>query len=575
MTLSLPIDRSEYGSAWADSLAGLLVRLHENQGGNPQHTLRIAGLTRDICMALDGGHSCLDKPHLGKVAFYRSPVIVSADQALQRIAPLVLEQNRLYLYRYWFDEYQLAEAIQQLNRAIPVTLSRDEIQHICAQTHSAQQQAIEVALGQGLAIITGGPGTGKTFTLVRILMALLQQNPQLNVALAAPTGKAAARMQEALRNSLEQTPLAADLLSVLPNTAFTLHRLLGMGHGTQAKFNRSQPLPYDLVIVDEASMIDLRMATQLLSAIAPTARLILLGDANQLAAVEAGAVLAEISKARSLKHSCVQLTESQRFGSDSGIGQLASAMCDGNIEKTNQVLKRGLADVQYRPLETPEPLAQKLFQPYSPLVEALKTQQPITDILKAFDQYRVLCALREGNYGVFSINQRLSVLLQRALLLPEDSSNVWFHGRPVMVTQNDYTLGVFNGDIGITLEESDGFYVYFPARDGDPMRVSAARLAHSETALALTIHKSQGSEFKQVAVVLPKEDTAILTRELLYTGITRAKSVVSIWGLSSLIDKAVQRKTQRASGLQAKLDSESHYDEGMIDDAEAYMDTFD
>jgi exodeoxyribonuclease V alpha subunit len=406
-------------------------------------------------------------------------------------------------------------------------------------------------------------------------MALLQQNPQLNVALAAPTGKAAARMQEALRNSLEQTPLAADLLSVLPNTAFTLHRLLGMGHGTQAKFNRSQPLPYDLVIVDEASMIDLRMATQLLSAIAPTARLILLGDANQLAAVEAGAVLAEISKARSLKHSCVQLTESQRFGSDSGIGQLASAMCDGNIEKTNQVLKRGLADVQYRPLEAPESLAQKLFQAYLPLVEALKTQQPITDILKAFDQYRVLCALREGNYGVFSINQRLSVLLQRALLLPEDSSNVWFHGRPVMVTQNDYTLGVFNGDIGITLEESDGFYVYFPARDGDPMRVSAARLAHGETALALTIHKSQGSEFKQVAVVLPKEDTAILTRELLYTGITRAKSVVSIWGLSSLIDKAVQRKTQRASGLQAKLDSESHYDEGMIDDAEAYMDTFD
>ena len=162
--------------------------------------------------------------------------------------------------------------------------------------------------------------------------------------------------------------------------------------------------------------------------------------------------------------------------------------------------------------------------------------------------------MREGNYGVFSINQRLSVLLQRALLLAEDSSNVWFHGRPVMVTQNDYTLGVFNGDIGITLEEDDGFYVYFPARDGEPMRVSAARLAHSETALALTIHKSQGSEFKQVAVVLPKEDTPILTRELLYTGITRAKSVVSIWGMTSLIEKAVQRKTQRASGLQAKLD---------------------
>jgi exodeoxyribonuclease V alpha subunit len=554
MTLKLPIDRSEYGSAWADSLASLLVRLHETQGGNPQHTLRIAGLTRDICMALDSGHSCLDKPHLEKIAFYRSPVIVPAHQALQRVAPLVLEQNRLYLYRYWFDEYQLAQAIQQLNRTIPVTLNREQINLICHKTHSAQQQAIEVALAQGLTIITGGPGTGKTFTLVRILMALLQQNPQLKVALAAPTGKAAARMQEALRNSLEQTPLAADLLSVLPNTAFTLHRLLGMGHGTQAKFNHQQPLAYDLVIVDEASMIDLRMATQLLSAIAPTARLILLGDANQLAAVEAGAVLAEISKAERLSQSSVQLTESQRFGSDSGIGQLATAICDGDIEKTHELLKRGLPDVLYHPLDVPDALAQKLFKPYLPLVAALKNQQAITDILKAFDQYRVLCALREGNYGVFSINQRLSVLLQRALLLAEDSSNVWFHGRPVMVTQNDYTLGVFNGDIGITLEEDDGFYVYFPARDGEPMRVSAARLAHSETALALTIHKSQGSEFKQVAVVLPKEDTPILTRELLYTGITRAKSVVSILGMTSLIEKAVQRKTQRASGLQAKLD---------------------
>lgn len=554
MTLKLPIDRSEYGSAWADSLASLLVRLHETQGGNPQHTLRIAGLTRDICMALDSGHSCLDKPHLEKIAFYRSPVIVPAQQALQRVAPLVLEQNRLYLYRYWFDEYQLAQAIQQLNRTIPVTLNREQINLICHQTHSAQQQAIEVALAQGLTIITGGPGTGKTFTLVRILMALLQQNPQLKVALAAPTGKAAARMQEALRNSLEQTPLAAELLSVLPNTAFTLHRLLGMGHGTQAKFNQQQSLAYDLVIVDEASMIDLRMATQLLSAIAPTARLILLGDANQLAAVEAGAVLAEISKAQRLSQSSVQLTESQRFGSDSGIGQLATAICDGDVKKTHELLKRGLPDVLYHPLDVPDALAQKLFKPYLPLVAAIKNQQAITDILKAFDQYRVLCALREGNYGVFSINQRLSVLLQRALLLAEDSSNVWFHGRPVMVTQNDYTLGVFNGDIGITLEEDDGFYVYFPARDGEPMRVSAARLAHSETALALTIHKSQGSEFKQVAVVLPKEDTPILTRELLYTGITRAKSVVSIWGMTLLIEKAVQRKTQRASGLQAKLD---------------------
>ncbi len=554
MTLQLPIERSEFGSPWADSLASLLVRLHEQQGGGLQHSVRIASLTREICAALDSGHSCLDNPRLEKIALYHSPVIVSAESALARVAPLVLEQSRLYLYRYWFDEYQLAQAIKRLNRTLAVSLNTQQLEQVCLGTLVLQAQAINVALQQGLTLITGGPGTGKTFTLVRILMALLQQNPHLNVALAAPTGKAAARMQEALRTSLAKTPLAAGLLSVLPNTAFTLHRLLGMGHGTKAKFNAQQPLPYDLIIVDEASMIDLRMAAQLFAAIAPTARLILLGDANQLAAVEAGAVLAEISTAQSLLSSSVQLTESQRFGQNSGIGQLAAAVCAGASDATLVLLKQGLTDVAYHALEQSETMAQKLFQGYLPLVAALQQQHSISETLTAFDRYRVLCAVREGSYGVVSINQRLSVLLQKALGLAEDPLKMWFHGRPVMVTQNDYTLGVFNGDIGITVEEDDGFYVYFPARDGEPMRVSAARLAHSETALALTIHKSQGSEFAHVAVVLPKDDTPILSRELIYTGITRAKTKISLWALEPLIAQAVQRKTQRASGLRAKLD---------------------
>lgn len=556
MSLQLPIERSEYGSPWADSLASLLVRLHEQLGGQSQHSVRIASLTRDLCSALDSGHSCLDNARLEKVAFYQSPVIVQAPYALERVAPLVLEHSRLYFYRYWWDEYQLAQAIRRLNRQLPVTLSEQQLQELCTGTHSAQAQAIRCALACGFSTITGGPGTGKTFTLVRILLALLQQNPQLKVALAAPTGKAAARMQEALRNSLAQTPLAADVLAVLPSTAFTLHRLLGMGHGTKPKFDVHNPLPYDLIIVDEASMIDLRMATQLLAAIAPDARLILLGDANQLAAVEAGAVLAEISKAESLKPSSVQLTESQRFGEHSGIGKLAAAVCAGDTSRTRAVLKAGLTDVLHSPLEQPDALAAKLFQGYAGLVAALAQYKPVAEVLKAFDDYRVLCAVREGAYGVFAVNQRLSLLLQRALQQPEDPLALWFHGRPVMVTQNDYALGVFNGDIGITFEEDDGFYVYFPARDGEPMRVAAARLAHSETALALTIHKSQGSEFKTVAVVLPKDDTPILSRELLYTGITRAKSVVQVWSLESLIDKAVERKTQRASGLQVKIDGE-------------------
>ncbi|HMU86974.1 MAG TPA: exodeoxyribonuclease V subunit alpha [Agitococcus sp.] len=549
--LHLPIQRSEFGSAWADSLATLLVQLHEGQGGNRQHSIRLAGYVRDLCAALDHGHSCLYSEFFDRLADYQSPIIVPVEQALQHIAPLVLEDKRLYLYRYWWDEYRLAQAIKQLNRHIPSTLADADLQQLSVGTHPQQAQAIKVALQSGFTLITGGPGTGKTFTLVRILIALLQQNSQLTVALAAPTGKAAARMQEALRQSLAQLPVAQQLLKALPQTAFTLHRLLGMGHGTQPKFNAQQPLPYDLIIVDEASMIDLRMASQLLTAISPNARLILLGDANQLAAVEAGAVLAELNKAQTLSQSRVHLTQSQRFGGQ--IGQLAEAVCRGDTLTVTQLIEQSSDELNYAPLEQVESLAKKLFIGYQAFAQALKSKTDIVDLLKLFDDFRVLCAVREGSYGVNALNQRLSLLLQKELAQKEDPLAVWYHGRPVMVTQNDYSLDVFNGDIGITLEEEDGFYVYFPARDIPTKRVSAARLAHSETALALTIHKSQGSEFKQVAVVLPKEESPILTRQLLYTGITRAKKQIQLWALKPILLKTIEQETKRASGLHLKV----------------------
>ena len=549
--LHLPIQRSEFGSAWADSLATLLVQLHEGQGGNRQHSIRLAGYVRDLCAALDHGHSCLYSEFFDRLADYQSPIIVPVEQALQHIAPLVLEDKRLYLYRYWWDEYRLAQAIKQLNRHIPSTLADVDLQQLSVGTHPQQAQAIKVALQSGFTLITGGPGTGKTFTLVRILIALLQQNSQLTVALAAPTGKAAARMQEALRQSLAQLPVAQQLLKALPQTAFTLHRLLGMGHGTQPKFNAQQPLPYDLIIVDEASMIDLRMASQLLTAISPNARLILLGDANQLAAVEAGAVLAELNKAQTLSQSRVHLTQSQRFGGQ--IGQLAEAVCRGDTLTVTQLIAQSSDELNYAPLEQVESLAKKLFIGYQAFAQALKSKTDIVDLLKLFDDFRVLCAVREGSYGVNALNQRLSLLLQKELVQNEDPLAVWYHGRPVMVTQNDYSLDVFNGDIGITLEEEDGFYVYFPARDTPTKRVSAARLAHSETALALTIHKSQGSEFKQVAVVLPKEESPILTRQLLYTGITRAKKQIQLWALKPILLKTIEQETKRASGLHLKV----------------------
>ncbi|PTQ90962.1 exodeoxyribonuclease V subunit alpha [Agitococcus lubricus] len=555
--LQLPIAANEFVSAWAEGVASLMVRLHEGQQGNTKHSLRIAGYVRDLCSALDQGHTCLQDDHLTRLINYQSPIIALAEDALTQVKPLVLENNRLYLYRYWWDEYGLSQAIHRLNRPLTHTLLDEQLAQFTVGTHPKQRQAIEVALAQGFTVITGGPGTGKTFTLVRILLALVQSYGHgLRVALAAPTGKAAARMQEALRHSLSQLSVSSDVLSVLPDQAFTLHRLLGMGYSTQAKYHQHYPLPYDIVIVDEASMIDLHMAHQLFNAIPANARLILLGDANQLAAVEAGAVLAELSQAHTLRQNSVQLTESQRFGSHSGIGQLAAAICQGLNEHSLALLKQGLPDVVYHKTEQIDHVVTQLFQDYLAFVDALQQKQSPQHILTAFDQYRVLCAMREGSYGVYSLNQRLALLLQKALGQTEDPQQIWFHGRPVMVTQNDYGLNVFNGDIGITLAEEDGFYVYFPARDAQLLRIPAARLAHSETALALTIHKSQGSEFKTVAVVLPKEDSPILCRELLYTGITRAKTRVKCWATDALISHAITRKTQRASGLKAKLDNE-------------------
>ncbi|MCB1659741.1 MAG: exodeoxyribonuclease V subunit alpha [Pseudomonadales bacterium] len=550
--LQLPIEPSEFATAWADSLASLMSALHQAQGGHSQQTVRLMSLTRELCAALDNGHSCLQQDFLEKNTRIKSPVIVSAQQALTQIAPLVLEKNRLYLYRYWWDEYRLAQALKSLNHPTPTILTADDLASLTQGTLAKQAQAIQQSLQSGLTVITGGPGTGKTFTLVRILLALLKQNTQLRVALAAPTGKAAARMQEALRQSLEKLSIDKAVSEQLPKTAFTLHRLLGMGHNTPPKFNAQHPLDYDLIIVDEASMIDLRMASQLVTAIAPQARLILLGDANQLAAVEAGAVLAEIGKAQTLKANCVHLTESKRF--EGVIGDLAEAVCQGNSAAALQIAQQDNNAIFYHPLEQPDATAKKLFQGYQAFVKALQTQQPISQIIQTFDSYRVLCAVREGAYGVNSINQRLSALLQKELSLAEESA-IWYHGRPIMVTKNDYSLDVFNGDIGITLAEEDGFYVYFPTQDQQHRRIAAARLAYSETALALTIHKSQGSEFSRVAVVLPKEDSAILSRQLLYTGITRAKHHIHLWAMEHLFIKAIEQQTQRAAGLHDKIDA--------------------
>lgn len=550
--LSSRPDDDTPGPAWSAGLAALLCALHRQQGGDAADAAQIETWVRQLAEGLDQGHVCLHETGEPRWRTLNSPVLVASEKAADTVAPLVAEPNRLYLYRHWQAETQLAQALCALDAPVeqPVPVPPERL----AGLNALQQEAVLRATQRRFSLITGGPGTGKTFTLVRILLALLEQNPGLHVALAAPTGKAAARMSEALRGALEKaSDVSPAMREALPQSASTLHRLLGIQYDRPAQYHARNPLPFDLVIVDEASMIDLRLASQLLAAIDPRkTRLILLGDANQLAAVEAGAVLEEMGRAPRLQAGRVALSESQRFGADSGIGQLAAAICAGDVRGVTALGQAELKDVRFEPLPGPDVLAAALFRGYGEYVAALQAGAAPEAVLRAFDRFRVLCALREGTTGVAGLNQRLSGLLRRALG-QEAAAAVWFHGRPVMVMQNDYALNVFNGDIGVVLRDGAGLSVFFPDRERGVKVIAVARLAHVETALAMTVHKSQGSEFGEVAVVLPGHEVAVVTRELLYTGVTRARERVGVWASPEVLGLAVLRRTERRSGLGEKV----------------------
>ncbi|RZU38220.1 DNA helicase/exodeoxyribonuclease V alpha subunit [Fluviicoccus keumensis] len=547
-TLSSQPGQTDDAPAWSAGLAELLASLHQRDGGDPAQAGRIRDWVRKLAAGLAQGHVCLVDEH----APWRnlsSPVLVDAARAADTVAPLVAEDERLYLYRHWQAETQLAQALSALDEAVgdaaPVAA------HHLDGLNERQRQAVAMATQRRFSLITGGPGTGKTYTLVRILLALLEQNPTLHVALAAPTGKAAARMYEALSAALAKATGVTDAMrAALPTSASTLHRLLGIQYDRPAQYHAANPLPFDLVIVDEASMIDLRLASQLLAAIDPRrTRLILLGDANQLAAVEAGAVLEEMGRAPRLQAARVALNESQRFGADSGIGRLAAAICAGDSAAVLGFRRQGLDKVRFEDLPGAEALAEALFRGYAPYVDALRGGADTEAVLAAFGRFRVLCALREGTTGVAGLNERLTARL-RAALGQEAGAALWFHGRPVMVMQNDYALNVFNGDIGVALRSAAGLEVFFPGRERG---ISVARLAHVETAFAMTVHKSQGSEFEEVAVVLPGADSQVVSRELLYTGVTRARVRVQVWAGERGLSVAVGRRTERRSGLGGKV----------------------
>lgn len=549
------------------------------------------------CAALEKGDVCLD---LARLAAQRpwpenttqlplladwlnllraSPLVGEAGD----FTPLILDGQRLYLARYQAYEQQLAEQLLARSAALPAVdeaVLGQTLERLFAfntQQPDWQRLAAAQAVRRNLAVISGGPGTGKTTTVVRLLAALLEQpgGEQLAIGLGAPTGKAAARMAEAIRNAKAALPVSDAVKQMLPEEARTLHRLLGSrGDSPQVRHTAANPLPLDVLVVDEASMVDLALMAKLVDALPPKARLILLGDKDQLAAVEAGAVFAELCEGRGfdahaaadlqritgqkvevqppaskLGDAVVLLTHSHRFAGDSGIGELARRINAGDVPGTLSLLRESRADLAWQAEPNATDLLERLTQGYAGYFQAVKSADPEA-AFTAFNDFRVLTAQREGPWGVAGINEALEARIRRRQQVA--SRERWYAGRAVMVRQNDYALGLFNGDIGICLPTEHGLRVFFEGEQGF-RPFAPARLPSHDSAFAMTVHKSQGSEFSEVLLALPEQPSPLLTRSLFYTGITRAKHKVEIWGLPQRLSEAVATRAERAAGLAERL----------------------
>ena len=572
-------------------------------------------------------------------ALRRSPVVHEEGVAPDQGQPLVLGGSAtaplLYLRRYWGYETRVAQALRERASApLPVdeALARQWLARLFAPAQPGQvpdapartegdaevdwqQLACAVALRSRVAVLTGGPGTGKTYTAARLLALLAAMEPPgrpWRVALAAPTGKAAARLRQSIDGALQdlQTPLQGVLdvqaLAQRLGPARTLHALLGaQPHTRQMRHHAGHPLDVDVLLVDEASMVHLEMMAALLDALPAHARVVLLGDKDQLASVEAGAVLGDLCRdaeagrydadtaryalavaAQALPPECldasgaapalarhtVMLRESRRFGGP--IGQLALAVNRGDAAGARRVLAEDAsgalqalegcsAQAVVRLALHGRPGASACYRDYLDAMarqpgglDASEHGDWVRSVLAAFERFRLLCAVREGEWGAAGLNRAVEAALRGAGLL--EARGEWYAGRPVMVTRNDAALGVFNGDIGIALPSATaggGLRVYFA--DGPQLRsVGVARLAQVETAFAMTVHKSQGSEFEHTVLVLPPRAGAVLGRELVYTGITRARQAFTLVAAQpGLLAQAVAQRTQRASGLRARLDA--------------------
>jgi exodeoxyribonuclease V alpha subunit len=527
-----------------------------------------------------------------------SPLVAAAGSALA--TPLVLDAaGRLYLRRYWEHQARLATAIRTraLAEAPPVDdgclaegLVRLFKPHV-AGGPDWQRIAAAVAVLRRFCVISGGPGTGKTHTVVRILALLVEQGLRSagrapKCTLLAPTGKAAARLTESIRAGKAELNCSAAVMAAIPDAAATIHRGLGAVPGRSAQFRHGpdNPLVADVVLVDEASMVDVALMARLVGAMPEQARLILLGDQDQLASVEAGAVLGDICNTgapRSFSRSfsaavaarvgtplplapdaaersgiwdcIVQLMHSYRYQAEGGIGRLARAVNAGDTESVYAALADGGGVRLVEPApdgalgSVLESAVREGFAPY------FAAQDPL-ERLRALEGFRVLCAHRRGPLGVETVNTQIEQLLAGDGTIRPDAT--FYVGRPILITRNDYQLQLYNGDVGTIVDDPErpgARVAVFLGADGAARRIAPSRLPPHETVFAMSVHKSQGSEFDAVAVLLPAQPSPIVSRELLYTAVTRARRQATVYATPAVIAHGVAHRSERASGLRDAL----------------------
>lgn len=544
---------------------------------------------------------------------------IAFSDSSQKIAPMLFQNGLLYFYRYWQAEHNIATYLQQAVEFSPkianVELDKQIIEQLFENNTTQsdidwQKVAVATALKQNFSLISGGPGTGKTTTVVKLLLGLqlkqLKQNaPLLQIALAAPTGKAAARMKESIEDKLaELNNLPQALKEVIPSEAVTIHRLLGAKLLTEeTKYHAQNPLRYDLLVLDESSMIDLSMMEKIVQALKPSARLIMLGDKDQLASVEAGSIMGElgsflhygysqphcdylkavanynIEAGQSLPicDSLSHLKHSYRFGEKAWIGELANAVNDQQIQQSWEILEKykesgKLETIIYSETKESDDKANwtqksvqlvvdKAVELYRDYLVAVKQRVlnpqavSISEIFQKFQQVRFLSALRVGELGAERLNQSIAEGLRKSGLVQFTHSRERYIGKPILITENMPSNKVASGDIGIILPDENGeSRVYFDTKQGEVHHsLSLSQIPNYEAAYIMTVHKSQGSEFEHTLLVLPLSISTVLTKELIYTAITRAKERFTLFGNEKVWKYSLGSKTERQSGLKEQL----------------------